>query len=226
MNLDAHYFSLAQSSLEIILNDQYEIDPHTDNIKDSRRGLTLLARPDNGAKTKIQGFISMLRDTEPEQYYYPNADLHITILSIISCYPEFSINNISITDYVKIIKKSISEIPPFQIQYKGTVLSPAGVLIKGYPEGNSLQNLRNQLRKNFKNSPLEQSLDKRYTLQTAHSTIMRFAKPLQQKARLIQLVNEFNKHDFGSFIVKDIEFVYNDWYQKSINTKKLGEFCL
>ncbi|WP_215224122.1 mutarotase [Echinicola shivajiensis] len=226
MNLDAHYSNIAQPSLEKIKNNQYEIDELIENLDDSRRGLTVLARPNEEVKSKFQYFISKLRLIEPEQYYYPNSDIHTTILSIISCYPDFSINDISTTEYIEVINKSINEIPSFTIQYRGAILSPAGIIIKGYPENNILQELRTRLRQDFKKSHLEQSLDKRYTLQTAHSTIMRFSNPIKQKDKLIQLVNEFNEHDFGSFKVKNIEFVFNDWYQKSKNTQKLADFQL
>lgn len=225
MNLDAHYSNIAQFSLEKIKNNQYEIDRLIKNLDDSRRGLTVLARPNEEVKSKLQYFISELRLIEPEQYYYPNSDIHTTILSIISCYPDFSLKSISIPDYIEIINNSIREIPPFSIQYKGAILSPSGIIIKGYPENNVLLELRNRLRQNFKSSHLEQSLDKRYTLQTAHSTIMRFSNPLKQKDKLIQLVKEFNDYDFGPFTVNKIEFVYNDWYQRAEHVKLLGKFA-
>ncbi|UCS95816.1 mutarotase [Echinicola marina] len=207
-------------------NDQYDIDTLIEAPNDSRRGLTVLTRPDESVTSKIQVFLAELRAIEPHQYYYPSSDIHITILSIISCFPGFSLDSISSTDYIEIVRQSIHGIPPISIQYKGIMLSPAGVLIKGYPQNTALHELRTRLRKNFKNSHLQQSLDKRYTLQTAHSTIMRFTKPLQQKDQLFELVNKYDMHDFGHFKAKNIELVYNDWYQRRENTRKLSDFSL
>jgi hypothetical protein len=48
--------------------------------------------------------------------------------------------------------------------------------------------IQNNLRANFRNSTLEQSIDKRYTIQTSHATFVRFRKPLHNKNSLLKAI--------------------------------------
>jgi 2'-5' RNA ligase len=80
------------------------------------------------------------------------------------------------------------------------------------------------LRFEFKKSELEQSLDKRYLIQTAHSTIVRFRNQLNDKENFLKIIDKYADFDFGTFEIKKIELVYNDWYQRKELVKKLYEF--
>ncbi|AWW29302.1 mutarotase [Echinicola strongylocentroti] len=223
MKLKSHYESLFQSARQQLIHDQYEVDKKIDNPSDSRRGITLLARPDHHCKTKITAFLDELQLLDPSQYYYPQSDLHITIMSIISCYAEFQLEQINPKEYISIILDSLRHIPPIKVHFAGVTLSPAGVLVQGYPDGEALQELRDRLREHFKSSTLQQSLDKRYTIQTAHSTIMRYRHPLKNKDKFLQTI-ESNRHtDFGTFTVSELELVVNDWYQRKKNVLVLHQ---
>ncbi|MBD8489934.1 mutarotase [Echinicola sp. CAU 1574] len=226
MDLNKHYDQLFENSLIKVKTDQYEIDKQIQSPSDSRRGLTLLARPSLETKGQIQKFLVILKGLEPDQYYYPDSDLHMTVLSIISCYVGFELKNIRVPDYIELVQKSLKGVQPFKIKLKGGTFSPAGILVKGYPENNTLQQLRNQLRDNFKGADLEQSLDKRYAIQTAHSTIMRFSSPLLRKEQLIAKIEQYKDHDFGSFTVDSLELVYNDWYQRDSKVKLLTKLLI
>ncbi|WP_231481145.1 hypothetical protein [Sediminibacter sp. Hel_I_10] len=85
MNLESHYKKLYNESISKISSDSYEIDELIDSKKDNRFGITLLIRPSIEIKEKIQNFIKEIKKIEPNQYYYPNSDIHITVMSIISC---------------------------------------------------------------------------------------------------------------------------------------------
>lgn len=86
MNLAEHYNKLYRDSIAKIANGNYEIDRLIDSETDNRFGITLVIRPDAATKDKIQAFLTEAKAIEPDQYYYQNADLHITLMSIISCY--------------------------------------------------------------------------------------------------------------------------------------------
>ncbi|GAB3651464.1 hypothetical protein GCM10028791_20290 [Echinicola sediminis] len=226
MDLKAHYEALFQSSLDKVTNDAYEIDAQIHNPNDSRRGLTLLARPDQETQNRMLSFLDRLKIVEPAQYYYPINDLHITVMSLISCYPGFDLEQINTSSYVDTVNKSLKGITAFQISFNGVTLSPAGVLFKGFPEDQSLHQLRNQLREEFKKTDLQQSLDKRYKLETAHTTAMRFAAPLQQKEQFIHIINKHLNTPFGKITIQHLELVYNDWYQRTDIVKSLHQFTL
>lgn len=224
MDLKKHYDTLYKESIEKIATNTYHIDNQIDSPSDHRFGLTLIIRPDGSTKNAIQRFLNELKEIDPDQYYYPDSDIHVTVLSIISCYDGFDLASISIPDYVAIIEKSLVGIPDLVINFQGITASPSAIMLQGFPDTNSLDDLRNNLRMNFKNSGLEQSIDKRYSIQTAHSTLARFRKPIDNKEKLLALLEEYRNFDFGAYKVEHYYLVYNDWYQREKWVKELHKF--
>jgi len=226
MNLTEHYNQLYKSSSEAILSGNYRLDAKINDPSDSRFGITLLLRPSEKIKTSIQLFLEKLKAIEPSQYYYPYSDIHITVMSIISCYEGFSLDQIAVESYIEIIQKSLADLDEIKIEFRGVTASNSAIMIQGFPSDESLNNLRNKLRENFKNSALEQSIDSRYSIATAHSTVMRFREKLQNPEQLIQIANQFREYNFGEFKADKLELVFNDWYQRERNTIQLKNFQL
>lgn len=225
MNLSAHYNKLYQESAAKIAGGDYEIDQLIDAQDDYRFGITLVIRPDEITKAKIQHFLDEVKAIDPDQYYYQNSDLHITVMSIISCYTGFNLQQINVQDYVKLIEQILTKYQSFKIQFKGLTASPSCILLQGFLT-DSLNEIRDDLRVGFQSSDLQQSIDKRYAIQTAHSTIVRFRQKLNDKNKLVQVLEKYRDFDFGTFEVKEIELVYNDWYQREKFVKKLHHFKL
>jgi 2'-5' RNA ligase len=224
MNLESHYKKLYNESIRKISSNNYEIDDLIDSNKDNRFGITLLIRPSIEIKERIQAFIKEIKEIEPNQYFYPNSDIHITVMSIISCYDGFDIKKIDLKKYIKLTKKCLTEKEDMNITFRGITASTSGIMIQGFMDNNELNEIRARLRKEFKNSNLEQSLDKRYSIQTAHSTIVRFRKELSQKEKLLDFLDKNINYEFGTFKVNEFELVYNDWYQREKYVKKIYEF--
>ncbi|MFD2288484.1 mutarotase [Pedobacter petrophilus] len=225
MNLSAHYNKLYYESAAKIANGDYEIDELIDAQDDYRFGITLVIRPDESTKANIQRFLTEVKAIDPHQYYYQDADLHITVMSIISCYTGFNLRQINVPDYVKLIEQILIKHRNFKIQFKGLTASPSCILLQGFLT-DTLNEIRDDLRIGFKGTNLQQSIDKRYTIQTAHSTIIRFRRALQNKNGLLKLVEKYRNFDFGTFEVQQLELVYNDWYQREKFVNKLHEFHL
>ena len=226
MELSQHYDSLYRTAVHEINNERLVVDSMLDSESDERRGITLLIRPDDEVKEEISRFLSVLEDVEPDQYYYPESDFHITVMSLISCYDGFSYDQIDLSRYAEIVKESIADVGVLGFDFKGITASPSCVMIQGFPTGTGLNILRDRLRENFRNSDLEQSLDKRYKLQTAHSTVVRFRKPLVNKRRFLKVLEAYRDCNFGTFRADALELVYNDWYQKAKLVEKLHTFSL
>lgn len=228
MNLNEHYSRLYKKSIQQIKDHGCHSDPHIDDDSDNRYGLTLLIRPDEHVKEKTEILLRQLREVEPQQYYYPATDFHITVMSIISCYSGFNPSHINLADYIHLINQSIAGIQPFKITFKGITASPSCLMTQGFPLDETLNKLRNNLRTLFGNSQLEQSLDKRYTLQTAHSTVVRFRQPLTQPEKFLKILEKHKNTSFGSFTVNQLELVFNDWYLRHKKVQKVGLFrvCL
>lgn len=226
MNLAEHYNQLYKTSSETILSGNYSLDSKINDPSDSRFGITLLIRPSEKIKTNIQLFLNELKAVEPNQYYYPESNIHITVMSIISCYEGFSLDKINFVDYIKIIEKSLEDLSEIKIEFRGITASNSAIMIQGFPSDETLNNLRNKLRENFRNSILEQSIDSRYSIATAHSTVMRFTEKLQNPKKLIEVIEQFRDYNFGKFTADKLELVFNDWYQKKENTILLKDFEL
>ncbi|TPN85124.1 2'-5' RNA ligase family protein [Aquimarina algicola] len=226
MNLESHYKELYDHSISKISSDNYEIDNLIDSDKDNRFGITLLIRPPIEIKEEIQKFIKEIKRIEPNQYYYPNSDIHITVMSIISCYDGFDMKTIDLKKYIELTQKCLLEKREFSITFKGITASPSGIMIRGFMNTNELNDIRDRLRKEFKNSNLEQSLDKRYSIQTAHSTIIRFKTKLSQKEKFLKALDKNINYNFGAFKVNKFELVFNDWYQRDKYVNKIYDFFI
>ncbi|MGJ5643281.1 2'-5' RNA ligase family protein [Formosa sp. S-31] len=226
MHLKAHYDGLYSNTLHALENDIYSTDNLISDKKDFRRGITLRIRPPECVNLRIQTFLDDLKAVDPNQYYYPDSDIHITVMSVISCYSGFRLKTIVLQDYIHLIQECLQQIQEFSIAFKGVTGSLSCIMIQGFPTSEGLNQLRDALRHKFKNSSLQQSLDSRYTIQTAHATVVRFKSELQQKAEFINCLNQYREFDFGTFNVNEVELVYNDWYQKAEHVKLLHTFSL
>ena len=224
MNLAEHYNQLYKTAAEAILSGKYNLDSHIKDSSDSRFGITLLARPSKKVNAEIQQFLNHLKAVEQTQYYYPNSDIHITVLSIISCYQGFNLDKIAVEEYIKTVQQSLVDLDEITIEFRGVTASNSAIMIQGFPSDESLTALRNKLRENFKNTALEQSIDSRYSISTAHSTVMRFTEKLVNPEKLIEVTEKFRDYNFGIFKVEKLELVFNDWYQREKNTIHLKDF--
>lgn len=220
------YEKMWQQTLPLLKGDLVEADPHLFSSHDNRRGLTLLFRPPDVVLQNIVEFLLEARSIEPCQYYYPESDIHLTVLSIISCYPGFDTNHIEVEDYVQTIKEAIANIDRFRLTFSGVTASPATVMVQGFDKSGQLGRLREGLREKFKNSPIEHSIDKRYKIDTAHLSVIRFGGPLHQSGEFVRLLEKYRNRDFGSCQVDRVELVFNDWYQRKHLVRQLAVFQL
>ena len=224
INLEEHYNKLYKEAVEKISSGNCHIDRLIDFPSDKRYGMTLIIRPPLEIKNKIQTFLNELRAVEPGQYYYSISDIHVTFLPIITCCEGFDMVKIELSEYIELIKRCLKKDGNIKIKFKGVTASSSCIMIQGFMNNNELNNIRDTLRVEFKNSALEQSIDRRYAIQTAHSTVLRFREKLNDEARFLKIVEKYRDFDFGLFEVSKLELLYNDWYHKKNNVKVLHIF--
>ncbi len=225
MDIKKHYLSMWNNSFQKFTDGKFEIDKAI-NSEDNRRGIALIIRPDEKTKKSIRAFLNELKKVEPNQYYYPAGDLHITILSIICCYDGFDLGKINLEKYVGIIEDAVKNFSPFDVSFKGITASPSCIMLQGFPDWEMINCLRESIRSSFQNSGLETSIDKRYVIKTMHSTVMRFSETITRKNEFLKILKSYREFEFGKFSVREIEFIYNDWYVRDKNTKVLHSFLL
>ncbi|MGI4832111.1 MAG: 2'-5' RNA ligase family protein [Janthinobacterium lividum] len=221
MNPDllAHYDAMRQAALPQLALGHPELDTLLDNpAADTRRGITLLARPPQPILAALGAIIADFQGLEPAQYYYPPGDIHLTILSIISCYSGFALTDIEPAAYGQLVAELLRNVPPLRVRLAGLTASAAGIMAQGFPLNEGLGALRQRLRAAFQASGLPQSIDQRYRIQTAHATLVRFRAPLRDPARLAALLRHYEQVPIGDFEVLATELVFNDWYQRAAHT--------
>ncbi|WP_341936776.1 hypothetical protein [Marinimicrobium sp. C2-29] len=213
-----------------IESNECEIDSHIlDMPGDNRRGITALAylnQDGSRVLNEIMNFQNEVKSLDPHQYYYPSSDIHMTILSVISCTPGFLLSDINVDSYTRIFESVFSGSGPIEVQYRGVTASPGCVVIQGFPVGDGLEVLRKNLRKEVLKSGLRSNLDTRYRIEAAHSSLIRFCKPLNNGAQLFNLCNRYRNHLFGSITFNSCELVFNNWYQSSAVTETLARCSL
>jgi 2'-5' RNA ligase len=226
MDLVAHYQALWENAEHYFAAADYELDDQINSPQDTRRGITLLARPQESVRENIQRFLQDIAQLEPDLYYYPPTDFHLTLLTIISCYPGFTLDQVQPQAYIDVVEQALRPIKKFKVVFMGVSASPSCVMVQGFPLGDELGKLREKVRKVFQASVLQQSIDQRYTLQTAHSSVIRLPKPPAHPQAFLNKLREYRRQAFGVTEICQVELVYNDWYQRRAITQTLATFDL
>ncbi|MFT6985871.1 MAG: 2'-5' RNA ligase [Psychromonas sp.] len=216
------YDEMWVNAIQCIKDDKYEIDNLMNSSEDTRRGVSVLSYLSHPLGVAICELLDELKGIEPEQYYYPTNEFHLTILSIITCVEDFKLSDIDVKAYSDAFELAVKEIGPLKIRYSGVTASPSCILIQGFPDNDQLHFLRDKLRLSFKKANLHTTIDLRYKISTAHSTVVRFRAPLRKRDEFIDVLSKYRKTDFGTLKVDRLELVFNNWYQALSVTKPLS----
>lgn len=111
--LAALYDQLWENTLAHIQSEGFDHDPLIDSPLDNRFGITLLIRPSEEVNDAIQHFLSSVKAIEPDHYFYPNPDIHVTVMPIISCYEGFELAQINPKEYIDLLKGSLQGLSSF-----------------------------------------------------------------------------------------------------------------
>ena len=177
---------------------------------DNRMSLVLLIRISPELGDEIEKCISELKTIEPNAYYYPKNDFHITVIDILKGEENRKIPD-NLKEYEECIRKCVSEIKPFKIEFNGLTASNNAVMVKGYYEY-ELQKFREIFRKSLKEKGLK--LEERYETISSHITIMRVHDKIEKPKELLEFVEK--ERMFGIMEVNSFELSFHNWY----DTKK------
>lgn len=202
------------------------IDHQIDNLVDNRRGITLLIRFNPSTLSNMTQFLEKTKLIAPDQYYYPKTDLHLTTLSIFSCQAGFQLDQINLISYQQILKNTLQNFSDFPLVFEGITLSTSGVVAKGYDTSGTLNKLRDAIRIAFKKTDLAHSIDHRYVLKAAHSTLLRFKNPLVDSNNFLNFLEKHKTIHLGKMEVSSLDLVFNDWYMKIGNVRLLDRYFL
>lgn len=225
-DLQTHYDAMWARAFAAVGGGAIDIDPQLTTGPDSRRGLTLIARPSPGLAARFEDVLDTLLAAEPDQYRCAAPDIHVTILSIVTVGDDTASELARLDDNRTEVDAALASISPFAIDFHDITLSRAAVLAQGFPRDATLATLRERLREELGSRGLDASLDGRYRLVTAHSTLLRFAAPLRDPVRFAALLASLRDAPFGAMDVAEVELVINDWYMSSGSLRRVARHAL
>jgi 2'-5' RNA ligase len=225
--LKYRYDQLWKSNIDRIGSGAIEIDPVlAERRVDLRRGLTMIIRPSEPVRQQVAKFLEEVRGLEPDQYYYDPSELHVTFLALFTATVDHRKFLARAEDYTAAVSSSLGKIDSFSIKFAGLTVSPGGILIQGFTECETLNDGRDKLRRDLQARGLGESLDKRYRLETAHMTAVRFRHPLRNGKALVNLLECRREMHFGETQVEVVELVKNDWYMSQKTLELIQVFKL
>jgi 2'-5' RNA ligase len=221
------YGTLWNSAVAAFERGQLLIDPHlSDKTKDPRRGVTLVFRPAPPVRDAVAVFLNRLNAVCPGQHIYLPEEFHVTVLSIISGTEHWRREMERLDAYRRLIREVLARHRSFKINFRGVTASPGSVLIQGFPHGDTLATIRDDLRAAFAQNGLGDMLDRRYKISGAHMTATRFGKPCADLEPLLAFLKQSREIPFGETEVTNLQLIFNDWYASAETVKVLEEYRL
>ena len=206
---------------------QPQVDPHLlDKANDRRRGVSLSFWLPPVIQARIKEFLDQLAADFPGQYFYQPAELHVTIVTLISATEQWDQEFGDVASFQAILREVLGRHPPFQLEFRGVTAAPNAVLIQGFTTDETLENIRRDLRRTFIERGFPNRLDRRYPNSAAHVTAMRFRKPDSDWHRLAGILKANRQTPFGVMQVDKLQLIWGDWYASANRVQVLEEFEL
>ena len=201
-----HYDSILAANREKILAGGVGDALLEKALTDSRMSLVVLIRITPDVAKKISSCIDELKRIEPNLYYYPAKDFHITVMDVLKG-EEGRVIPSNITEYIRCIEECSKDISPFRIKFDGLTASDNAVLVRGYYD-DQLMVFRQKLREMLKQRGL--SLEERYKTISSHVTIARLYSKFQNPEKLLDYIE--TPRPFGTITVSNLEISFHNWY--------------
>lgn len=206
------YGGIHSRGVVAIQNGQEQIDQALNQSpKDTRLGLTLQVGLNLELTREIEMIGKAIAKIAPGQYFYPAMDFHVTILDLIAANRDFTRDEAQIRQFITIIDRAIRNLSPFMMVFKGLIVSNGAILIKGYYTW-ELWQLRGTIRQLARDEGVK--MKERYQSLSAHVTIARFKSHLQNRTKLMEVIEGYRDWELGSLRVDHLDLVIHDWYNR------------
>jgi 2'-5' RNA ligase len=223
MNTTSLYESIHQKNIACLREGNILVDPYLrDSVPDLRRGISLIIPLIHIAKN-YERATQVLRKQEPGQYYYPSADLHITVFDLISAHPRYSQSAALDDTFVSLANEVLATFSSFYVTFKGIVFSREAGLLTGYDNG-SVVALREKIRAHLPQYGIANT--ERYESKSVHATFVRFRKALIQPSLFADVIESCREVEIGEEPIQSISLVEHDWYNRKISTRTIKTFPL
>lgn len=211
LQLTRLYQSIQQKGTAALRSGNLNIDLCLNNPEtDTRMAVALVIRPPESVQQNIRQVLNAIAANFPELYCYPADDLHITVLDILRGRPGLEKPSPALlSQYKTCLARTLEQVPPFSICFKGLTASDGAILVKGYDDG-GLETLRAALRPALKAAGLP--LEERYETTSCHITVARFPQKIHDPTGLLNRINQLSEFYLRVFKVTEAELTYHNWY--------------
>ncbi len=156
--------------------DQVLIEELAEPGSDQRCGVNLVCRPSEEIVERIADLQHRLFEHEPEQYYYPPQDLHLTLVEV--CHSRTREEAERIAAAVRSCAPGLlSPETPAAIDAPAVTFDRKGVALSFLPCDSRLQSTRQAIRENLGRNGV--AVESRYLPLSAHITLLRYIRPLR-----------------------------------------------
>ena len=221
------YGQLWRKTTEAVESGGLRVDPLLrKGTGDPRRGATLVARPDAGVRKRVETFLREAAAICPGQYFYERAELHVTVLAVIPGSESWRDEIGRLPACQAALDEVLKNRRAFSLTFRGVTASPEAVLVQGFPQGNGLAQLRDELRSALQARGVGEDLDHRYKIAAAHLTVMRFSNPGADGRQLLDFLQSHRETDFGETCCQSLQLIWGDWCASADTVRVLRDYQL
>lgn len=208
--LEILYADIEKRGIEAIQSGKEIIENNLNHrAQDQRRALTLLISLQGPIIQKFRMLKREIQKAEPYQYYYPDADLHVTAIELICATTQLPRDREVLQQGIEIVETACNGIAPFEISFRGIIASNGAILARGYYQSGLLE-----LRQNVRSLAQQCGFDlrERYQSLSAHTVFGRFTSPIKNRQALLDKIQEYHAFELGAFQVRELDLVIHDCY--------------
>jgi hypothetical protein len=200
-----------------------ELDPFLSaGTPDPRRGVSLVI-PMGGMPGSYESMVRRFSDIEPGQYYYPRADLHVTVFDFLQCRAGYE-GGVRLDEaFRELAVAALASTGAFSLSMRGIVFSRSAGLIAGY-DGGRLVALRAAIRKLMRDRGL--MIDERYESSSAHASFVRFRRSLLDPEAFAAAIEASRELELGGREIAQVDLVEHDWYNSAASRRLIGSIAL
>jgi 2'-5' RNA ligase len=221
------YDELWNQAAAALAGGRPQIDPHLPGkAGDRRRGVALIFRLTPTVQAAMKNFLDPLAAEFPDQYFYQPAELHVTVASLISATDQWRREIADVKTYRAMLREVLSRHQPFTLEFRGVTAAANAVMFQGFPAGDTLESIRSELRRTFAAHGFAGRLDRRYRINAAHATAMRFCKPDADWRRLLAALEAGRQTYFGEMRVDMLQLIWSDWYASASSLRVIEKYPL
>jgi len=215
------YDRIRAESAGFLLRGDVDIDGVlAGGMPDRRLGLSLVI-PLRRGRGRYARLVRSFEDAEPDQYYYPFGDLHVTVFDFLRAREGYARDAGLESRLADVAGPALEGLADFRIEWRGVVFSRGAGLICGH-DGGRLLEIRRRIRRSLAELGLPN--DERYRSETAHATFCRFAAPPRDPARLVRLIEGARALSLGAEEPLRAELVEHDWYNTAARRRVIRRY--